>query len=190
MAVQIIASICFIINNIDTEVKSIQKVAARLENGRDAELDPGFDRSSAAARNAARGIPENILLGCFRSEGSQRAHRNRSILWMRAQCDGPPNVAPTTISRMTRENWAKIGITTEFLIVVRTLGEFFRLRYALGPNFSTAAAALYVGGALIAACCCWASVTFYFFRRYALSAWIALATVIALLAYKIAAIGW
>jgi len=48
----------------------------------------------------------------------------------------------------------------------------------------------YVGGALIAACFCWAGVALYFFRRYALSSWIALAAVIILLVYKIAVIGW
>jgi hypothetical protein len=95
-----------------------------------------------------------------------------------------------TIFRVTKERWAQIGITAEFLIVVRTLGEFFRLRHVHGTNFSTAVAALYVGGALIAACSCWAGVTFYFFRRYALSAWITLATVPVLLVYKIAVIGW
>ncbi len=91
---------------------------------------------------------------------------------------------------MTKERWAQIGITTEFLIVVRTLGEFFRLKHVLGTNFSTAAASLYVGGALIAASACWAGVTLYFFRRYMLSAWIALATIPILLVYKIAVIGW
>lgn len=48
----------------------------------------------------------------------------------------------------------------------------------------------YVGGALIAACACWAGVTFYFFRRYTVSTWIALAIVPVLLVYKIAIIGW
>jgi sensor domain CHASE-containing protein len=48
----------------------------------------------------------------------------------------------------------------------------------------------YVGGALIATGFCCTSVSLYFFRRYAVSAWIALATVIILLAYKIAVIGW
>jgi len=44
---------------------------------------------------------------------------------------------------------------------------------------------------LIAACSRWAAgVTFYFFRRYMLSAWITLATVPVLLVYKIAVIGW
>jgi hypothetical protein len=91
---------------------------------------------------------------------------------------------------MTRERWAQMGITIQFLIVVRTLGEFFRLRHALTANFSTAVATPYIGGALIAACCCWAGVMLYFFRRYTLSAWMALATVVALLGYKIAVIGW
>jgi hypothetical protein len=91
---------------------------------------------------------------------------------------------------MTRERWAQLGITTQFLIVVRTLGEFFRLRHVLGANFSIAVATPFVGGALIAACSCWAGVSLYFFRRYTLSAWIALATVVVLLVYKIAVIGW
>jgi hypothetical protein len=99
-------------------------------------------------------------------------------------------VSQATIFRVTKAHWAQIGITTEFLIVVRTLGEFFRLRHVHGTNFSTAVAALYVGGALIAACSCWAGVTFYFFRRYTLSIWITLATVPVLLVYKIAVIGW
>lgn len=92
--------------------------------------------------------------------------------------------------RVTKERWAQIGITIEFLIVIRTLAEFFRLRHALGTNFSLAAAAPYVGGALIAACSCWAAVTFYFFRRYTVSASIALATVPLLLVYKVVVIGW
>ena len=91
---------------------------------------------------------------------------------------------------MTRERWAQIGITAQLLIVVRTLGEFFRLRHVLGASFSTSVAAPYVGGALIAACFCWAGVTLYFFRRYMLSVCIALAAVVILLVYKIALIGW
>jgi len=90
---------------------------------------------------------------------------------------------------VTNERWAQIGITTEFLIVARTLGEFFRLSHVHGTNFSTAMAAPYVGGALIAACSCWAGVSLYFFRRYTLSAWTTLATVPALLVYKIVMMG-
>jgi hypothetical protein len=95
-----------------------------------------------------------------------------------------------TILCVTKERWAQIGITVNFLIVVRTLGEFFRLRYVHGTNFSTAMAGLYVGGALIATCSCWAGVILYFFRRYTLSACITLATVPALVVYKVAVIGW
>jgi len=91
---------------------------------------------------------------------------------------------------VTKERWAQIGITTEFVIVVRTLGEFFRLRHVHGADFSTAMAAPYVGGALIAVCACWVAATFYFFRRYMLSTWIALATVPVLVVYKIIVIGW
>ena len=106
-------------------------------------------------------------------------------------CDlSPCDSRPVRISPVTRERWAQIGIAVQFLIVVRTLGEFFRLRHVLGTSFSAAVAAPYVGGALIAACFCWAGVTLYFFRRYTLTAWIALAAVAILLVYKVAVIGW
>jgi hypothetical protein len=91
---------------------------------------------------------------------------------------------------MTRERWAQIGITIQFLIVARTLCEIFRLRHVQGTNFSSAIAMQYLGGDLIAVCSCWLGVTLYFFRRYALSAWITLTTVAILLVYKIAVIGW
>ena len=51
-------------------------------------------------------------------------------------------------------------------------------------------AAPYSGGTLIATCFCWAGVTLYFFRRYSLSVWVALAAIVTLLVYKIAVIGW
>jgi hypothetical protein len=95
-----------------------------------------------------------------------------------------------TIFPMVRERWAQIGITTQFLIVVRTLGEILCLKHFDGAKFSSAVAMPYVSGALIAGCSCWISVTLYFFRRYTLSAWIALATVVILLVYKIAMVGW
>ena len=90
---------------------------------------------------------------------------------------------------MTGERWAQLGITVQFLIVVRTLGEIFRLRHIHGSGFSPALAMPYVGGALIAACCCWAGVILYFFRRYILCAAVAVLTVLVLLVYKIGIIG-
>jgi hypothetical protein len=103
--------------------------------------------------------------------------------------DSPSAAHPATILAVTRERWAQIGITLQFLIVVRTLGEIFRLRHILGTSFSVAVAMPYVGGALIAACSCWVGVTLYLFRRYTLTAWIAIATVLVLLVYKISVIG-
>jgi hypothetical protein len=90
---------------------------------------------------------------------------------------------------VTRERWAQIGITVQFLILVRTLGEIFRLRHVEGASFSAAVAMPFVGGALIGACFCWTSVTLYFFRRYTLSACIVPATVVVLLVYKMVVIG-
>ena len=90
---------------------------------------------------------------------------------------------------VTGERWAQIGITAQFRVVVRTLGEIFRLQHVHGAAFSIALAMPYIGGALIAACACWLGVILFFFRRYALSAWFALATVIALLVYKINVMG-
>jgi len=71
---------------------------------------------------------------------------------------------PARILSMTRERWAQIGITIQFLIVVRTLGEIFRLRHVQGTDFSSAIAMQYLGGDLIAVCSCWLGVTLYFFR--------------------------
>jgi hypothetical protein len=58
-----------------------------------------------------------------------------------------------------------------------------------GASFSAPAVLPYAGGALIATCSCWMSVTLYFFRRYAVSASIALLAVVVLLVYKIGVIG-
>jgi hypothetical protein len=90
---------------------------------------------------------------------------------------------------VTRERWAQLGITVQFLIIARTLGEILRLKYTHGTSFSALAMVPYAGGALIATCFCWISVTLYFFRRYVASALIALLTVLLLLAYKIVIIG-
>jgi hypothetical protein len=92
--------------------------------------------------------------------------------------------------KLTRERWSQLAITTQFLIVIRTLGEFFRLKYVLGASFSIEGATPYIKGALLAACSCWAGVALFFFRRYNLSIWIAGVTVIVLLVYKVAVIGW
>lgn len=92
--------------------------------------------------------------------------------------------------RVTRERWAQAGITIAFLIIVRTLAEFFRLKHVDGANFSLAVGGRYVGGTLIATCSCWAGVIAYFFRRYRLAACITIGTIPVLLLYKFVVIGW
>ena len=158
-----------------------QRILSRLNRHRQE-----FNCSLFCVLHGLHGLEQWDVLsgGCYYacSRMPKHSERNRDL---------SPSVARTArISPVTRERWAQIGITAQFLIVVRTLGEFFRLRHVLGTSFSAAVAAPYIGGALIAACFCWAGVTLYFFRRYTLSVWIALAGVVILLVYKIAVIGW
>jgi hypothetical protein len=91
--------------------------------------------------------------------------------------------------KVTRERWAQIGITVQFLVLVRTLAEFFRLRHAEGAVFSTGAASPFIAGSLIAAICCWLTVTLYFLRRFTISALCSAATIVFLLIYKVVAMG-
>jgi hypothetical protein len=90
---------------------------------------------------------------------------------------------------LTRERWAKIGITIQFLALVRILAEYFRLKYVQGPRFSLALAEPFITGALLDALLCWLAVTLFFFRRYGSSLVVAVATVIVLFLYKLYAIG-
>jgi hypothetical protein len=90
----------------------------------------------------------------------------------------------------TRERWAQVGISIQFLALVRTLGEFFRLEYVRGTEFTVAVGEPLVVGALVAAVSCWISVTLFFFRRHTSTICVSIAAIVALLAYKIEAIGW
>jgi hypothetical protein len=92
--------------------------------------------------------------------------------------------------KLTRERWAQIGITIQFLALVRTLSEFLRLRYTRGAEFSITVGGPFVTGALIATLFCWTAVTLFFSRRYTLSIFISMAAVVVLLVYKVAAMGW
>ena len=83
-----------------------------------------------------------------------------------------------------RERWAKVGITIQFLALVRNLGEYFRLKHVHGPALSLALVEPFVTGAFITACLCWLAVLLFFFRRYTSALVISAATVVALLAYK------
>lgn len=93
-------------------------------------------------------------------------------------------------ARLARgERWARIGITIQFLALVRTLAEVFRLNHVQGGRLTFAAAQPYVVGGVIAAVLCWIAVTLYFFRRFRIAAAVCAATVVVLLACKLSVIG-
>lgn len=85
--------------------------------------------------------------------------------------------------------WARLGITVQFLALVRTLAEYFRLEHVDGAAFTAAVGEAYVVGGLIAAVLCWASVTLYFLRRHRAAALTSAATVLVLLVYRFAVMG-
>jgi hypothetical protein len=91
--------------------------------------------------------------------------------------------------RWTAERWARIAITIQFLALVRTLAEVYRLRHAAGGRLAFERAEPFVAGGLIAAVFCWAAVTLYFVRRYRACVGVAVAMVAVMLAYKLAVLG-
>jgi hypothetical protein len=83
------------------------------------------------------------------------------------------------------ERWARIGITVQFLALVRNLGEYFRLRHTQGPTLALTTVEPFLVGALITALLCWLAVTLYFVRRYRAALTVAAVTVAVLVGYKI-----
>jgi len=80
---------------------------------------------------------------------------------------------------------AQIAISVQFLALVRTLAEFFRLQYVDGPSLRIATVAPYIGGALLAALLTWAAVVCYFFGRDRAALGVGVVTILALLVVKI-----
>ena len=94
------------------------------------------------------------------------------------------------MTRLTGERLAKAGIAVQFLALVRTLSEYFRLKHVLHAQFTIAVGEPFIVGALIAAVSCGAAVMLCFLRRYSLSIAVSIAAILTLLLYKIVAIGW
>lgn len=80
---------------------------------------------------------------------------------------------------------AGVAITVQFLALIRTLAEYFRLKYVQGSAFAPIAAEPYVAGALLVALCAWIGVTCYLFGRYAWAAWTGVGTIALLIAFKV-----
>ena len=88
------------------------------------------------------------------------------------------------MTAQTTQRLAQIALTVQFLALVRTLLEFFRLKNLEGPAFTLSLGEPYVMGGLIAAICTWLGVTAYLFNRYMVTALIGAGTVLILIVYK------
>jgi hypothetical protein len=91
--------------------------------------------------------------------------------------------------RPTLRQAAEIALGILVLIVIRALGEFFRLRYVLGDALTIAQVTPYIAGALFATVALGAGALCYLAGWYRVAIGLAAATVLALFAYKLAVIG-
>jgi hypothetical protein len=90
----------------------------------------------------------------------------------------------TNMTAQTTQRLAQIAVTVQFLALVRTLLEFFRLKNLEGPSFTLSLGEPYVMGGVIAAICAWLGVTAYMLNRHMVTALIGIGTVVILIVYK------
>jgi hypothetical protein len=83
---------------------------------------------------------------------------------------------------------AQVGICVQFLALIRTLAEFFRLEHVEGAALHIGTVAPYVGAALLGAVLTWVAVLCYFAGCDRAALAVVGATILALLAIKIALI--
>jgi hypothetical protein len=81
-------------------------------------------------------------------------------------------IAPKTV--------ALIGIGAEFAALIRCLGEFYRLKYALGPALTIARIEPFVLGSLVTAIFLLGAVLSYFWGKYILAVCISAANILTL----------
>jgi hypothetical protein len=84
---------------------------------------------------------------------------------------------------------AQISIGVLLLVIVRSLGEYFRLQYLHGQALVIAQVTPYVAGALFAAVALGLTVTCHFAGLHRVAIAIAAATVALLFVYKVAVVG-
>lgn len=75
---------------------------------------------------------------------------------------------------------ARIGIGAQFAALIRCLGEFYRFKYTLGPAFTLARVEPFILGSLLTAIFLLGAVLSYFWYRYVLATFFAVANVLAL----------
>jgi len=91
--------------------------------------------------------------------------------------------------RLTIKRVAEIALGVLLLVIIRSLGEYFRLRYTLGDVLTFTDVTPYIAGALLAAVSLGISALCYRASLYRLSIGVAAATVVVLFVYKVAVIG-
>jgi hypothetical protein len=99
-------------------------------------------------------------------------------------------VSPMRLEVLSKRahRFAQVGICIQFLALVRTLAEFFRLEHVEGATLQVATVTPYVGAGLLAAVLTWTGVLCYFCGRDRVSIGVACVTILALLAVKFAVI--
>jgi len=93
------------------------------------------------------------------------------------------------MARISARRVSELAISGLFLALVRTLAEYYRLRYFRGAELSLAEVAPYITGGLMAALGAWAAVVAYFVGRYRLATGVVVAMIVSMLVYKAAVIG-
>ena len=93
------------------------------------------------------------------------------------------------MTRPSAPRLAQICIGVLLLVIIRSLGEFFRLQYLHGETLVVQQVAPYVAGALFAAIALAFTVMAYFASLHRTSIAITVATVVLLLVYRIATVG-
>jgi uncharacterized membrane protein len=93
------------------------------------------------------------------------------------------------MARISARRLSELAITGLFLALIRTLAEYYRLRYVRGTALALADVAPYLTGGLIAALGAWTAVVAYFVGRYRVATGIVVAVVVAMLVYKAVVIG-
>lgn len=92
--------------------------------------------------------------------------------------------------KWTAKTLAQVGIAIQFLALVRTLAEYFRLKYVHGGAPPPAMVEPFITGALITSICAGLAVGLYFAGKYKAAAGVAGATVLILLGLKFWMVGW
>ncbi len=95
----------------------------------------------------------------------------------------------TRMARISARQVSQLAITVLFLALVRTLAEYYRLRYVRGTALALAEVAPYITGGLMAALGVWAAVVAYFLGRYRVATGIVVAAIAAMLVYKVVVLG-